>query len=311
MSEALGPPAQPESDGTPGALLKRERERRALSIQQAAEDLHLDPWVIEAIEANRFQALGAPVYAKGHLRKYATSLELSADELVQKYEALHDRPVTADPIPMAIAAPLPPPRRSFKGPILILLSLLVAIVLGWAAVQLFAAQPTAVATQGAVLASTAQPDTEIPQSVRTAETPGEKTPGGETPREPKPLENSVPAVVQPAETAAAALSHATTPSAPTTSVPAEVPTDAEPIQVRLQFSGDSWTEIYDARGARLMFAMGSEGRTRTLTGVPPLQVTLGSVSAVSLEVNGEAVAIPREEGRESSRFVIEASGNLR
>jgi cytoskeleton protein RodZ len=316
MSEALGPPAQPESDGTPGALLKRERERRALSIQQAAEDLHLDPWVIEAIEANRFQALGAPVYAKGHLRKYATSLELPADELIQKYEALHDRPVTADPIPMAIAAPLPPPRRSFKGPILILLSLLVAIVLGWAAVQLFAAQPTAVATQGAVLASTAQPDTEIPPSVRTAETPGEETPGGETPGgqafgEPTPGGNSVPAVVQPAEGAATALSLAATQNAPAASVANQGPTDAEPIQVRLQFSGDSWTEIYDARGARLMFAMGSEGRTRTLTGVPPLQVTLGSVSAVSLEVNGEAVAIPREEGRESSRFVIEASGNLR
>lgn len=79
----------------------------------------------------------------------------------------------------------------------------------------------------------------------------------------------------------------------------------------MQFSGDSWTEIYDANGARLMFAMGAEGRTRTITGVPPLQVTLGSVSAVSLEVNGEALAIPRQEGRESSRFVIDASGNLR
>ena len=296
MSEALGQPAQPELDDTPGTLLKRERERRALSIQQAAEDLHLDPWVIEAIEANRFQALGAPVYAKGHLRKYATSLELPADELIQKYDALQDRPVIADPIPMAIAAPLPPPRRSFKGPILILLSLLVAVAIAWAAVQLFAAQPTAVATDGAVLASTAQSTNGIPQPVRTVETP---------------VENAAPTAVQPAESVAAAPPVAVTQSAPAESVTEEIPTDAEPIQVRLQFSGDSWTEIYDARGARLMFAMGNEGRTRTLTGVPPLQVTLGSVSAVSLEVNGEAVAIPREEGRESSRFVIEASGNLR
>jgi hypothetical protein len=60
-----------------------------------------------------------------------------------------------------------------------------------------------------------------------------------------------------------------------------------------------------------MFAMGSEGRTRTITGVPPLQFTIGSVSAVTLEVNGEPVAIPRRDGRESSRFVIEADGNLR
>jgi cytoskeleton protein RodZ len=301
MSEALGPSAQPELDGTPGALLKRERERRDLSIQQAAEDLHLDPWVIEAIEANRFQALGAPVYAKGHLRKYATSLELPADELIQKYDALQDRPVIADPIPTAIAAPLPPPRRSFKGPILILLSVLAAVVLAWAAVQFFAAQPKAVATDAAMLASTAQPINEIPQPVSAVETSGEET----------PVENVAPAVVQPAVSAAAAPPVAVAQSASAESATHEVPTDAEPIEVRLKFSDDSWTEIYDARGARLMFAMGSEGRTRTLTGVPPLQVTLGSVSAVSLEVNGEAVAIPRQDGRESSRFVIEASGNLR
>lgn len=295
MSEAQGPPAQPELDGTPGAILKRERERRGLSIQQAAEDLHLDPWVIEAIEADRFQALGAPVYAKGHLRKYATSLELPAAELIQKYDALQDRPVTADPIPTAIAAPLPPPRRSFKAPILILLSLLTIVVLAWAAVQLFAAQPKAAATDGAALASTAQAANGLPQPVRTIEAP---------------IVNAAPTAV-PAAGSAAAPPVAMTQSAAQESLAEPPPTDAEPIQVRLQFSGDSWTEIYDARGARLMFAMGSEGRTRTLTGVPPLQVTLGSVSAVSLEVNGEAVAIPREEGRESSRFVIEASGNLR
>ena len=56
---------------TPGMLLRRERERRALSVQQAAEDLHLDTWMVDAIEADRFVALGAPVYAKGHLKKYA------------------------------------------------------------------------------------------------------------------------------------------------------------------------------------------------------------------------------------------------
>jgi cytoskeleton protein RodZ len=268
-----------------------------LSVQQAAEDLHLDPWVIEAIEANRFQALGAPVYAKGHLRKYATSLELPADELIQKYDGLQDRPVIADPIPTAIAAPLPPPRRSFKGPILILLSLLVAVVLAWAAVQLFAAQPNSAATDGAVLASTAQRASELSPAVPTAE--------------PAAGVNEAVPMVQPAQSANGIPSVVPTPNAAEESVPDSIPSDAEPMQVRLLFTGDSWTEVYDARGARLMFAMGSEGRTRTLSGVPPLRVTLGSVSAVSLEVNGEAVAIPREEGRESSRFVIEASGNLR
>ena len=120
MSEASGVDAQENEPGvTPGALLRRERERRALSVQQSAEDLHLDPWVIEAIEADRFQALGAPVYARGHLRKYAVRLGLSGDDVIARYEALQDRPVETDPIPTAAAASAPrsrPPRSSSPSP---------------------------------------------------------------------------------------------------------------------------------------------------------------------------------------------------
>ena len=80
----------------------RERERRGHSVQQAAEDLHLDVWVIEALEANRFDALGAPVYAKGHLRKYAALLGLSPATVLERYEALSGTPVEPTPIPAAI-----------------------------------------------------------------------------------------------------------------------------------------------------------------------------------------------------------------
>ena len=90
---------------TPGQLLRRERERRSLSVQQAAEDLHLDASTVEAIEADRLAALGAPVYAKGHLKKYAALLGLSPADVIQRYEALSDTPVVADPIPATVAAP--------------------------------------------------------------------------------------------------------------------------------------------------------------------------------------------------------------
>lgn len=296
MSQAPGLPAQPESESTPGALLKRERERRALSVQQAAEDLHLDPWVIEAIEANRFQALGAPVYAKGHLRKYATLLELAVEPIIEKYEALQDRPIAADPIPTAIAAPLPPPRRSLKGPIWIVLSMIVAGLLAWAAIEFFAYRRIASATPQLTSATRLPVTSSVAPTVPVAAPSSEQT-TPQTPRpNPAPVESAQsPAIETPPVDSPAQSSGAT----------------AEPIQVRLSFAGDSWTEVYDAQGTRLMFAMGSEGRTRTLTGIPPLQVNLGSVSAVSLEVNGEPVAIPRREGRESVRFVIEPNGNLR
>ena len=61
-------PAAPRSIGE---RLRAGRERSGLSIAAAAEKLHLDTKVIEALEADRFAELGASVYVRGHLRRYA------------------------------------------------------------------------------------------------------------------------------------------------------------------------------------------------------------------------------------------------
>ena len=66
----------------PGERLRAERERRGFSTQKVAEDLHVDVWIVEALEAGRHASLGATVYVKGHLRKYAALLGLDGDELV-------------------------------------------------------------------------------------------------------------------------------------------------------------------------------------------------------------------------------------
>ena len=322
MNEAQGLPAPPESDvtpgvdtpgvETPGALLKRERERRALSVEQAAEDLHLDPWIIEAIEANRFQALGAPVYAKGHLRKYATQLALPVDDIVARYDSLQDRPTVSDPIPAAIAAPVPQPRRSYKGIVMTVVGLLIVAVLTWVVIEFVAPMLSKRSSAPvAALASSAPPavvePTTAPVAGNTDNVSSVPVEHAVQTMQPATSEVVAPAVATPpAQSAPAAPVEAQASLAPASTVPAE-----GALQVRLRFSGYSWTEVYDAQGARLMFAMGSAGRTRTISGVPPLQFTVGSVSAVTLEVNGEPVAIPRRDGRESARFVIEADGNLR
>ena len=70
-----------ELPSSPGARLRRERESRGLSQQQAAESLNLDPTVILHLEANDFAALGAPVFVKGHLRRYSSLLGLGDDEI--------------------------------------------------------------------------------------------------------------------------------------------------------------------------------------------------------------------------------------
>ena len=121
---------------TPGGMLRAERERRGYSVQHAAEDMHLDVWVIEALEANRFVALGAPVYAKGHLRKYASLLGLSPATVIERYEALAGTPVEPTPVPAAISAPVPERRRVSKLPFLIVAAIAVVAGLAWLAFEL-------------------------------------------------------------------------------------------------------------------------------------------------------------------------------
>ncbi|MGB6605215.1 MAG: helix-turn-helix domain-containing protein, partial [Steroidobacteraceae bacterium] len=63
-----------EADGDArgiGARLRAAREKRGLTVLQAAEKLHVDARVLEALETGDFAALGAPVYVRGHLRHYA------------------------------------------------------------------------------------------------------------------------------------------------------------------------------------------------------------------------------------------------
>ncbi len=68
-----------------GARLRGARERSRLTILQAAERLHVDPDILEALEADDFAALGAPVYVKGHLRHYAELVGESPEALFELY----------------------------------------------------------------------------------------------------------------------------------------------------------------------------------------------------------------------------------
>lgn len=106
-------PTVATAGSTPGALLRQEREQRGLTVQQVSEELHLDAWLVEALEQNRFLALGAPVYAKGHLRKYAVLLGLPPELILTRYQEIAEPPpppqlpprealLTPDPIGRAI-----------------------------------------------------------------------------------------------------------------------------------------------------------------------------------------------------------------
>lgn len=278
VEPAAAPPPAP-SLPTPGELLRQEREGRGLSVQQVADELHLDVKVINALESNDFQLLGVPVYAKGHLRKYAILLGLSPELVIQRYQALSDVPAVPEVLPTATAtAPTLRPRVSLRVPLWIVAGAVTGAGLLWLAGWLLerlepGAPAEAPSSAQVVVPATPEPEPAPQPDMRPVEAPAVEPQTAETP-------------------------------------PAAAPTEGT-VTMRLQFSGASWTEIYDARGQRLMYGIGQQGQTRTVSGVPPLKVTLGAAAAVGIELNDKTVPIPRRTGKDAARFTVAADGSVR
>ena len=274
---------QPHAPG-PGAELSRERERQGLSEHQVAEQLNLDVNVIRWIENDEFAALGAPVFAKGHLRRYSTLLGLPPERLLAAYEQAEGQPSQPTLIPKAREGMVPvrPPSRwpwVLGGTLAFLLA---ALLVAWFVENGFGLPGPEPTTQ--------------PQ----AAVPG--TPPGEA-----PVRTAGPPAAEPASVISSVPS-TTTPPAPAKST---APAGGQ-VTLQFSFSDDTWVEVYDGSGKAVLYDLGSRGTERSLTATAPLSVTIGTPSSVSVFANGKRLALPAAPaGQSLTRFSIGADGAVR
>jgi cytoskeleton protein RodZ len=85
-------------------------------------------------------------------------------------------------------------------------------------------------------------------------------------------------------TPAAADSAATTPTAPASASAA--PADSSLV---LTFRGTSWAEVKDARGRVVLQMTGGAGMAQTVSGVPPLELSLGNARDVDVTFRGQSL----------------------
>lgn len=67
---------------TPGAQLQHARGERKLSLADVTRATKIQPWVLEALEADRLPELMSPIYVKGFLTTYAKFLHLDPTPLL-------------------------------------------------------------------------------------------------------------------------------------------------------------------------------------------------------------------------------------
>src|SRR5204862_5610678 len=86
-----------------GEQLRAQRERKGITLEQAAADTRIREKFLTALEAGDYPALPGAVYTRGFLRNYAEYLDLETDELVALFQQERGG-----------APPEPTPKRSFK-----------------------------------------------------------------------------------------------------------------------------------------------------------------------------------------------------
>jgi cytoskeleton protein RodZ len=271
----------------PGSTLREEREALGVTLREVSETLNLSITVIQAIEADDYQKLPGPVFARGYIRAYARLLSLEPEALLARSPRLDESRTQSA---ARSEAPLRAWIRRRPGVVLgVGLALLVLFALFaatrlWPVLQGEADSGDPVETQGTPVNPDEHPWN--PDALRSTQPSMES----DVLTEVEEIADDVlsVAVVQPPVT-----------PGDVTPAPTERPSAGGPLRITpagdnrlaLRFSADCWVQVRDTRGSDLYSELSRAGDDLELVGEGPLRILLGYAPGVQLAFNGEPVPL--------------------
>ena len=285
---------------TAGARLRAAREATGLSVDAVAQQLKLAPRQVKALEDDDWQRLPGRTFVRGFARNYARFVQLDPDAVLALLPASDTTPALERPALTASRRPMgeiPVERITRPSAARWLVPLLVILVI--AAVAYLQLTRSSFHLP-ALLSSLAQRDTESAPSVsgtpappvttasalpNPAAAPGAPAPSTATATPADATSATASSAIKvlptpPAGDSAAAA--ATAPPASAGGAPAETP-------LVLTFKGTSWAEVKDAKGRVVLQMTGGAGMTQTISGVPPLELSLGNAHDVDVTFRGQSL----------------------
>lgn len=282
MNETSTDTAEKEQTGPLcGERLRAARRENDIPIRDIAKELHLDEPKVRALEENNFSVLGAPVFAKGHMRKYAELVGVDIDDVLADYYQL-ERSTGAPPV---VGPRRKMPREVSLGPWIV--TIIVVLIAAGSAYWWFNRVPPDTSSKqiepatlapfvadGAIDSAQVEDSGAATGSTEAVVDATADDPDGEelTPAESETISSEPVTAVQ----------------EPINSPPSSLPQ----VRIELSYTGDCWTEVSDASGRRLFYDLGSAGRVVPLSGDAPLRIVLGDSANVSITVEGRDYRIP-------------------
>lgn len=297
--------ADEQHGASPGKLLQQERERQAISLEDAALALHLRPAVVAGLERDQYAEIPVATYRRGYLRTYAKYLGMDDKPVLDAYRAHHGAPDTEREV-RPVAVTRPPSRVGgllFKLVTLLVIVGLIGVTVTWWQSRGGNTPPgldDTTATQTSQDEATTSDPSSAPSTVDN-DAPSDTADSGDAPdTEPNP------------RAASTAEPEAVTPSREALAAAAEVArlaqerAQAEAANtLALTFNQQSWTEIFDARDRRVFVGLQQPGTEASVEGQPPFRLTVGNATGVELRYQGKVVDLAAQAGANNvARFTL-------
>lgn len=304
----------------PGSLLKELREQQGLSVAEVADKLKLMEQSVRNIEADDYKDIPITFY-KGYIKNYAQLLGIDpnkAGESFAQFIQKHGLESSANVSP-AYRKETASRRKNIKAARMFvkLVSFLIVLALVYSIYYLLAEK----GYWNKFINSFDKEATTQEQPLETDDNEGELIP--ETDPEAQielistPMETSSQLELNNAENSAATDDIDVSSDLDATNVAVEqafglavedtalAPTSLENA-LKLTFSGDCWLQVVDATGRVLVSGTKREGHVSNVSGQPPYRLTIGKVSSVSIQFQGEAVDLTGYSDSEIAKLVLGA-----
>lgn len=303
MSESIESGVTPEAapDSAPGAVLRRAREARGISLAEAARMLKLAPRQIEAIEASEFDKLPGLAWVRGFVRNYARFLELDPAPLLAQMEMparVADLRLAPESNAAGTVPSSPDGYRSHTPLPALLLAAAVVIVglLAWHFDLASLIERKAAPQEEAPLAAASEP-VFPPHTDETAVVTAQ-------------TEEALAANAAAPDAGASAPQTAGAPPRAAASAPAAVASalagtvGAGEGSLKFAFTETSWVQVRDASGKVIFSRNNNAGDQQEVRGTPPFAIVVGNAPSVTLTFNGQPVDLKAHTKVTVARFSL-------